>query len=65
MSVVSAEQPQLSHQEGTINDHGKDIVFPGSANGEMGPKVKALYDTLTGIQMGKIEGPEGWIVEIQ
>ncbi|MCI6914100.1 MAG: branched-chain amino acid aminotransferase [Lachnospiraceae bacterium] len=50
---------------GTINDHGKDIVFPGSANGEMGPKVKALYDTLTGIQMGKIEGPEGWIVEIQ
>ena len=50
---------------GTINDHGKDIAFPGSANGEMGPKVKALYDTLTGIQMGKIEGPEGWIVEIQ
>lgn len=50
---------------GTINDHGKDIVFPGSANGEMGPKVKALYDTLTGIQMGKIEGPEGWIVEIR
>lgn len=50
---------------GTINDHGKDIVFPGSANGEMGPKVKVLYDTLTGIQMGKIEGPEGWIVEIQ
>jgi len=50
---------------GTINDHGKNIVFPGSANGEMGPKVKALYDTLTGIQMGKIEGPEGWIVEIQ
>jgi branched-chain amino acid aminotransferase len=44
-----------------INDHGNEIVFPGSANGEVGPKIKKLYDTLTGIQMGHIEGPEGWV----
>ncbi len=44
-----------------INDHGNEIVFPGSANGEVGPKIKKLYDTLTGIQMHKIEGPEGWV----
>ena len=24
-------------------------------------KIKKLYDTLTGIQMHKIEGPEGWV----
>ena len=28
---------------------------------EMGPITKKLYDTLTGIQMGRIEAPEGWI----
>ena len=31
---------------------------------EMGPVMKSLYDTLTGIQMGRIEAPEGWIVKI-
>ena len=29
------------------------------------PTIKKLYDTLTGIQMGRIEGPEGWIHEIK
>ena len=33
-------------------------------NGEIGPIAKAAYDTLTGIQWGRIEGPEGWSVEI-
>ncbi len=28
---------------------------------EMGPYTKKLYDTLRGIQMGELEGPEGWI----
>ncbi len=50
---------------GKINDHGREIVFPGSANGEMGPTVKKLYDTLTGIQMGRIEAPKGWIFEVE
>jgi branched-chain amino acid aminotransferase len=31
---------------------------------DMGPVTKKLYETLTGIQMGTIEAPEGWIVEI-
>jgi len=26
--------------------------------------TKKLYDTLTGIQMGRIEAPKGWIKEI-
>ncbi|HAK58493.1 MAG TPA: branched chain amino acid aminotransferase [Lachnospiraceae bacterium] len=49
---------------GKINDHGKEICFPSGMD-EMGPITKKLYDTLTGIQMGHIEAPEGWIHEIQ
>ena len=45
---------------GKINDHGKEICFPSGMN-DMGPVTKKLYDTLTGIQMGRIEAPEGWI----
>ena len=48
---------------GKIVDHGKEICLPSGME-EMGPVTKKLYDTLTGIQMGRIAGPEGWIVEI-
>ena len=49
---------------GKINDHGKEICFPSGMD-EMGPITKKLYDTLTGIQMGRIEAPEGWIKVIE
>ncbi|MCR5420583.1 MAG: branched-chain amino acid aminotransferase [Lachnospiraceae bacterium] len=49
---------------GKINDHGKEICFPSGME-EMGPVTKKLYDTLTGIQMGSIKAPEGWIKEIK
>lgn len=45
---------------GKIVDHGREICLP-SGMSEMGPTTKKLYDTLTGIQMGRIEAPEGWI----
>ena len=48
---------------GKIVDHGKEICMPSGMT-EMGPVTKKLYDTLTGIQMGRIEAPEGWIKEI-
>ena len=48
---------------GKIVDHGKEICLPSGMD-EMGPISKKLYETLTGIQSGKIEAPEGWIVEI-
>ena len=44
---------------GKIVDHGKEICFPSGME-EMGPVTKKLYETLTGIQMGRIEAPEGW-----
>ena len=48
---------------GKIVDHGKEICFPSGMD-DMGPVIKKLYDTLTGIQMGHIEAPEGWIQTI-
>ncbi len=45
---------------GKIVDHGKEICLPSGME-EMGPVTKKLYETLTGIQMGRIEAPEGWI----
>lgn len=49
---------------GKIVDHGREICFPSGME-DMGPVTKKLYDTLTGIQMGRIEAPEGWIKEIE
>ena len=49
---------------GKINDHGKEICFPSGME-KMGPVIQKLYDTLTGIQMGRIEAPEGWIHVIE
>lgn len=49
---------------GKIVDHGKEICFPSGME-KMGPITQKLYDTLTGIQMGRIEAPEGWIHEIK
>ncbi|MGN0823752.1 MAG: branched-chain amino acid aminotransferase [Candidatus Coproplasma sp.] len=49
---------------GKIVDHGNEICLP-SGMSEMGKVTKELYDVLTGIQMGTIEAPEGWIHEIK
>ncbi len=49
---------------GKVVDHGKEICFPAGMT-EMGPVTKKLYDTLTGIQMGRLPAPEGWIKEIK
>ncbi len=48
---------------GKIVDHGKEICLPAGMDA-MGPVTQKLYDTLTGIQMGRVEAPEGWICEI-
>ena len=45
---------------GKIVDHGTEHTYAG-----FGPKIQKLYDTLTGIQMGRIEAPEGWITVIE
>ena len=49
---------------GKIVDHGKEICLPSGMT-EMGPITKKLYETLTGIQMGRIQAPEGWLKVIE
>ncbi|NLL79003.1 MAG: branched-chain amino acid aminotransferase [Clostridiales bacterium] len=49
---------------GKIVDHGKEICLPSGME-KMGPTTQKLYETLTGIQMGRIEAPEGWIKVIK
>lgn len=48
---------------GMVHTKEKDICFPSGMD-NMGPITKKLYDTLTGIQMGKLPAPEGWIRRI-
>lgn len=48
---------------GKVVDHGREICFPSGME-SMGPVIQKLYDTLTGIQMGKIEGPAGLVHKI-
>lgn len=49
---------------GKIMDHGREICFP-SGMSDMGPVTKKLYNTLLDIQMGRMEGPQGWVKVIQ
>ena len=49
---------------GKIVDHGKEICMPSGME-KMGPTIQKLYDTLTGIQMGKLEAPKGWIYTVE
>ena len=47
---------------GGIMNKGKLHVFHSET--EVGPVTKKLYDTLCGIQLGDVEGPEGWVVKV-
>ena len=49
---------------GRIYDHGTYYEMPDGLH-DIGPVMKKLYDTLTGIQMGRLEAPEGWIYVIE
>lgn len=49
---------------GKIVGHEKEICFENSKT-DIGPITKKLYETLTGIQMGRIEAPKGWIKVIR
>ena len=35
------------------------------SDGKIGPLTQKLYDTLTGIQWGKIEDTKGWTVPVE
>lgn len=45
---------------GELNWQDEKLIINGGLTGELSKK---LYDTLTGIQMGKVHDPFGWMVE--
>lgn len=47
---------------GSVDYHGKRHVFYSEI--EVGPVIKKLYETLVGIQNGKLPAPEGWIYQV-
>ena len=49
---------------GKVVNHGEEICFQSGME-KMGPVTQKLYETLTGIQMGRLEAPEGWIKVIR
>lgn len=49
---------------GQIENHGKRISFSNGMQ-KMGPVLQKLYDTLTGIQSGRLEAPEGWLYKVE
>ena len=48
---------------GKVVNHNEEILFPSGME-KMGEIAQKLYDTLTGIQLGTIEPPEGWIKKV-
>jgi len=49
---------------GKVVNGNEEICFPSGMEA-MGPVTQELYNMLTGIQMGQIEAPEGWIKVIE
>lgn len=43
---------------------GEEVIEFPSGMDEMGPVLTKLRETLTGIQSGVLEGPEGWVVKV-
>ena len=49
---------------GKVVNGDEEIVFGEGGMDHVGPVMQKLRETLTGIQAGEIEGPEGWIVKV-
>ena len=70
--MKAAEEGKLEEVFGTgtaaVVSPVKELDWEGKvaniSGGKIGPLTQKLYDTLTGIQMGKIEGPAGWVHKI-
>lgn len=44
-----------------IFEDGRTVTV---GDGEVGPKVKRIYQLFTDIQNGKVQGPEDWVVQV-
>ena len=66
-----AVRPAQSHQtqngvgqiDNKVNGADQEVVFPAGCT-EIGPVMKQLRETLTGIQDGNLEDKHGWVCKI-
>lgn len=49
---------------GKIVNHGETIALPSGME-KAGEVISEIYETLTGMQSGKVEAPEGWIHHVR
>ena len=49
---------------GKVVNGETEVVFGEGGMEHVGPVMAKLRETLTGIQSGEIDGPEGWVVKI-
>jgi branched-chain amino acid aminotransferase len=47
---------------GSLTYKDRTVTITG---GKVGPLAKKLYDTITGIQYGKLKDPHGWVVVVE
>ncbi|WP_249870349.1 branched-chain amino acid aminotransferase [Oceanobacillus saliphilus] len=77
---ISMEELNQAYEDGTLEEafgsgtaavispigqltwEGKDMVINNGKTGEISQKI---YDTITGIQYGKVEDPFGWVEEVE
>ncbi|HVP67359.1 MAG TPA: branched-chain amino acid aminotransferase [Anaeromyxobacteraceae bacterium] len=45
-----------------VFDDGREVKV---GDGTIGPATRRVYDVLTGIQRGKVQGPEGWLHKVE
>ena len=62
--MVSVAQPPSFLRWEKRRPRKRNLFFPSGMEA-MGPVTQKLYETLTGIQMGKLEAPEGWLKVIE
>ena len=58
------ETPGDTHLKGDVIDNSKKDEATGE-DGKIGELTQKLYDTLTGIQWGKLPDTKGWIVPVE
>ena len=65
LSDIEKAEKKKSEIEGQL----KELVWKGEhayiGDGKIGPVTQKLYDTMTGMQWGKIPDTKGWIVPVE
>ena len=56
--------PLMIYAGQELGERGMDAEGFSGRDGKIGPITQKLYDTMTGMQWGKIPDTKGWIVPV-